>query len=256
MLSEKEIIIEEISKLLFRQIGAAGNEKIIAKGFAEEGYHHTFHFGFKSKCVDIHLTNESLPEKHPDRYKRLFAITHYSIARLFVSMRRHISFALKKYCSGHTLNLGKLNRYNSLLLPLSPNNNFKEHFYELNEKKKKFRFKGVMPFDILDKMLIEPNNVPNDTSDTYMVLIFKKGTWRKIGIAYKNKEKPQSRRLYFVSNKNFNMYFTRINIAYFLVLSRIDFYNKEMIMNTLWENLQENYSKTSIFKKFFVTTPS
>jgi hypothetical protein len=230
-----ELELKQIERLFLYFNDTPSKEKIVIGGI-EPGIHYTMQLGTSSKLLDIHKTNEITGE-----HITLFTIKHYSLIRLFARFKPIMFFLYKKYWLSQKINIGKLKKYDCVLMPLNVEESEVHYFLRINKKKR--TIKPPLKFDIenISKLMLFPEEILNHTEAGFKV--YSQSNGKLLGMAIKNPLEPRAKSLYFISKKNFNLYNRDQMFSIFNLLFKTNFQGKGDIMPLIKETLQKKYPK-------------
>jgi len=166
-------------------------EKIVL-GPIGNNSHITIQLGTKSKTLDIHLTTETSPKE----YQSLLKIKHSTLKEILNNIQNDLIKIALKYYSNY-INLGKIKRFDNFVLPLSIEEISK--YIVLDQNKKKFRFKKLVQDNDLNKLFLEPEDIP--IVDKYALFGIKRNSVLLKGLLFKRQDKITTRSFIFLSKK-------------------------------------------------------
>jgi len=175
-----------------------GLEKIV---FGPTGpkSHATVHLGTKSKCLDVHITNEETPKK----YQTVIKIEYSTLSELFNSLKNNIDF-LTSVCQFYSdyINLGKLKKHNSYIVSVE-NKSAIDTLFNMNKRQTRIKTKkDFNDSDILN--LLHPVDTFKFESDKYALFKLKKNSFYYSGLLFNLGNKKAPRRFIFLSKKKLN----------------------------------------------------
>ena len=211
------------------------NEKLVIK-LDKWNVHYTILFGFQSKKLHIHRTTE-IHGSSKKRYKEILTIRHFTIGRILVYCKYNFPFLYQNYFLNNTINLGKLKKYNCVLLPMECN---KEEFSGcIVSRKNKIRL--AKEFDIPDpeRLFLDPDWILECGSKAFMVYRIKnrKLVWQ--GSIYKKPHRPHARSFYFLSKKNMKLFAKEQAILIYRILQSVRFKGKKRILDDMERSIYE-----------------
>lgn len=177
---------------IFLFINPSLNREKIVLGPISNNSHITIQLGTKSKTLDIHLTTETSPKE----YQSLLKIKHSTLKEIFDKIQNDLINIVLKYYSNY-INLGKIKRFDNFVLPLSIEEISK--YIVLDQNKKKFRFKKLVKDNDLNKLLLEPEDIP--FVDKYVLFGIKRNSVVLKGLLFKRRDKVTTRSFIFLSKE-------------------------------------------------------
>lgn len=210
-----------------------GAEKISFNSL-ELGAHYTIRFWSKKKTVDLHKTNEVT-----GHHETLFEISTFRLLLLLGRLQRIQQFLTKEIWLSHTINPGKLKKYDCFLFDLNNPDITQEDILKISGGKR-LRLNKNLNFDKLtEKMeLLPPDILHSRKEGMFMVYRFKRGRLLMQGMIFKI---PQLKRNYFITIKDFNLTSKLTMIAIYNLASQINFDKKEEVLAVLRQLLSKKY---------------
>ena len=151
---------------IFLFINSTINKEKIVLGPIDENTHATIQLGLQSKKLDIHLTTETFIKE----YETILQIQHSTISNILSNFQNDFIGLTLKYYSTY-INLGKLKKFNSYVMPLSIEEISK--YIKIEQRNKRFKFKKVIKENEFDKLLLKVNDIDFNL-DRYALFGFKK----------------------------------------------------------------------------------
>jgi hypothetical protein len=242
------IFPEEITKLRLFSSGQPGNEKFHLKSINDDKIHYTLHLGTKSHYLDIHIKNEETGE-----YKTLFEMHHFSFARMMVVFLRYFKYATIRYAFSKRINLGRLKRYNCVLVKvdLDKDLSLDEDFLTVKQtgRHTKMKFNGNVMKAKLDGMVIEPDDILQSNCGCFQVYKTKNNNARFIGYIYRHPHNMRSRRFFFVSKGRFQFIKALLHHGITQGLRSAQFADKDKILKDWQSKMAERYRGTTIYAR-------
>jgi hypothetical protein len=206
-------------------------------------YHYTLRIWKDKREVDFHQTNETLAKGHPDKYKTYFRIKYFSLGRIVVALKQLDYEGLMKMIISSKINLGKLNKYHCILIPLDKDDPTYKEFYNEKIKKSSTKVKLNPDFDFLKPFsVITPDDGLDHPARCFVVYKVKNGSLKKNGFVYRfpvGKLHGPNSFVYF-SRKVYKEFKGSIGLLLYNILGKIEFHNKEKVMSFIDGNVLKN----------------
>lgn len=233
---EEWIELQGDLKGVFLYIGnTPGNEKITVGSWG--GYHYTFHFGTKSRVLDIHLKNEKTGE-----YDTLFELSHYALMRLVVTIKNFILPEILELINNR-INVGKLGRHDCILIPGDTTTISTDDFLRIRNSGKRVRLRKEFKLSALHDALVLPADAPKRAESFYQVFSFKRARMRSEGIIFRNCFNPHSHYFIWVSKNEMNKFIRRFTSEIVDSITTLDFYKKEELIAKFREAIIKRYGE-------------
>jgi hypothetical protein len=235
--------LDQISKAFFNITNLSGKEKISVGGFVS-GHHYTLHFGTRSGTIDIHKTSNN------GSHQTLLKASHYTVMRFIVLVYKPLLYGIKKHWYNRRINIGKLKKHNCFLFPASYESQELEKYFKVTKQGRKLRFRKDFPLHEFSDMILSPDDLLEDSSDTYMVYQFKKGKLLHQGMLIRRKLLGADiKGFIFCSKKDFNAFQRLSSHTFFNALHQLEFFGKDQVMKMIWENgIKQYYINDPKFK--------
>lgn len=229
---------EDLKKLLstfFLWINEMPDDHKYTFKFEEGKIHYTIRIWSKKREVDLHKTDESFPQGNPDRYKTLFRISFFSIGRILVSLKGIDFEAFGRSLLKSKIKVGKLKKYDCVLVPLDEKHPIYDQLLITTKKKsgKKYRLNANVDF-VGALSWIMPEDALIHSVKCFTVFRYKKGRWIMNGHVYRfpGAGVHGERSFIYFSHKMFKDLRKSSGLLLYNILSKIEFYNKEKILET------------------------
>lgn len=229
---------EELKKLLsafFLWINEMPDDLKYTFKFEEGKIHYTIRIWSKKREIDLHRTDENLPQGNPERYKTIFRISFFSIGRILVSLKQIDFESFGRSLLKSKIKVGKLKKYNCILVPLDQKHPIYEQFLITKRKKSGKKYRLNTEVDLAGAMQwIMPEDALDHPVRCFMVYRYKRGHLSMNGTVYRfpgAKVHGDRSFIYFSHKMNKDLRKTWGLIIY-NTLSKINFYNKEEILGT------------------------
>lgn len=234
-LMDNELVLPEDASKWYLYFGnVPNNEKVV---FGIEGdSHYTLHLGMQSKELDIHKTDQISNEQ-----TTLFRMKHFAIARFFVHFQKISQFAMRRCMLSQKINIGKLKKYNCVLIPISDNEDKGQHFFKIKNKGRHIKMRKKIPLNVLNEMFIDPDEVVENDANGFFVYSYKKGVLKSQGIVFKDPKNPSSKTLYFASKPNTNKFHKMTSAGILSALLKVEFENKSVVVKSMAKDLGQRY---------------
>lgn len=159
----------------------------------KEKYHYTLLFNDHKKIMDVHKTHDDL-ERVP-KYEPMMQIKYFTLLR-FLALHSKMQVALlRKYWLSHTISIGKLIRLDAFILPMD-SMEYASTFIQ-SKGTKKYRVRKEINLDELDRHFIEPMEIRQSQSETFIAHVRKNGRLQMAGIIIK-----KDTALHFINERN------------------------------------------------------
>lgn len=219
----------------FLWVGNSPGRNKITIGIGEEGVHYTLVIKENKKVIDIHKTRE---KKDGKEYEQLFEMSFYSCMRLLAILKQSELQFLHEYWLKRRINIGKLGRYDMVVMKMTEDENIARQFVDL-KKGKKIRLKKTIPISALDGLLLCPEELPTLKESAFWVFSARKGRFRRQGLLFRHPLDLRKRSFFFITNRDFAQYTRRSAMAFYAALSRMNFKNKQNVLKYLFDGFSE-----------------
>lgn len=211
-------------------------EKLVF-GTRKKGLHCTIHLGTCSGYFDMHLTGESL-----NVHRTLFKMRHFTLMRVCIHLNRIMLWAMHKYFF-NMINIGKLKRHDCIAIPVDVRDEEKHaSLFKMKKNDRYVKLRKEIPLSSLADSILEPDGIPDHSSSVFNIYSSKGDSLQYQGFVFKIASNPTSRKLHWVSKKNYSQFNKVISAALINVLHRLEFDHKRAVMKKLIRNFREKYS--------------
>jgi hypothetical protein len=224
-------------------------EKYMVGGiFNNPNQHLTLRLWHDKRELDLHLTNESLPKGHPDRYYTIFRISYDNLEQLGLELQNlDFKSLLPEFL---TMNLGKLNKTNCYLQLMTGDlTDLKQKMFKLKgSRKNKGRFSDEFPIDEIRKQMYMPGQLKRTEEGAFLIWRVKKGKALMHGYAYRYAIHMGTSKFIFISKKAMNKFQRKAIFLLYDKLRLIEFDNKDYVMTEFEKVLKRQFPLDTRFQ--------
>ncbi len=247
MASETERLQELLSAFFLWVNKDTAKQKYVFK-FERGKVHYTIRIWNDDRTLDFHRTDENFPIGDPKRHEQFFRISFYSIARVLVALKNSgFEQMLPRLMLRSKINVGKLKRNNSLLVPLDPNNAAFDGFIKVFPRpsgQKSIRLNALQDFSSVNEF-VWPEDALSHPVQSFTVYQFRRGFFRMRGHVYRypNSKLHGHRSFIYFTNEMRRNWMKQSALLFYQILKSIHFQNKEKVLNYMQDQLLETYMR-------------